>query len=597
MSNPDRLGSKVGPKVAGLVSQHVIAAQQALAPLRAKVAQASVNAVLGQIASQTHRVPNPLLRRIADSPEAPEDIAAFLKHWAGTPDLMAIIGDIYGIFGVVSACSQVGQNALAPLTQSFLAAEPHAILPPAQLAQLQARNWLSFSDAAAEAAKGGLDEDRFNLLASLSMTLPQAAELFSLVNRGELPQSEMSAWLKALGYPPELIEHLATLAGQRLPPALVADLVLRGWMSTDDGAAEAQASGVDAQRFALMVDGTGEPLALEEMLLLYRRGQMDKATLQRGIKESRVRDEWIPYAELLRYQPASPQEAIDALVKGHLDQDTALAKYQVAGGDPDDFSWRYATVGNPPGASEELALMNRGVVSEDHVRQALRQGHLADAYIDDVIALRRRMLELGTLQLAQQSGTITDDELTDYLEDLGYNATDSATLVATGSRQRVALELQLAKQVIADGYLLGALSTDEATKNLVALGYTEHEAAFILEVCDLQRQLAAQKTAIGKVQTHYITHKMSTAQATAALQALHVSAEMIAVLLAEWQVAQEGAAPVLTAAEIADAAYYDVIPDADAMTALQSLGYTAHDSWVILSVRAHGPIADVPEPA
>ena len=243
---------------------------------------------------------------------------------------------------------------------------------------------------------------------------------------------------------------------------------------------------------------------------------------------------------------------------------------------------------------ELLALLNRGAISEDDVRGALKQGHLADAYIDTVLLLRRRMIGEGVLLQAQQSGNISTADVLTYLQDLGYNATDSALLAATGSRAKIGADWQLGKTLVMEQYDLGLLSEDAAKAYLLTVGYDAHEADSIIAVADLAKEFAAQRTAVGKIQTLYVNHKMDAVTARAALITLGVPHGQVDQVLAVWTLERESNVRALTPAEIADAVYYQIMPQATGQTLLEGLGYSPYDAWVMLSLRAHTALPNAP---
>jgi len=475
-----------------------------------------------------------------------------------------------------------------------LQASPNLIVTPQQAAQLAQQHWIDWPTALKYGSAGGYGAEAMSEMVELATTPVGLTQLFDLFNREKITGADLSKGLERLGMDAEFTGHLPNLAEQLLPPALLADAVLRGWMQQAEAEIEAAHQGVTADRFQIMVDETGEPPGLMQLLEAFRRGFIDSARLAHGIKESRVRDEWLDVVEKLRYVPPAAAEAIEGAVKGHLAYDEAKAKAEIAGLDPAEFDWRYKTTGNPPGAMELLALLNRGAISEDDVRGALKQGHLADAYIDTVLLLRRRMIGEGVLLQAQQSGNISTADVLTYLQDLGYNATDSALLAATGSRAKIGADWQLGKTLVMEQYDLGLLSEDAAKAYLLTVGYDAHEADSIIAVADLAKEFAAQRTAVGKIQTLYVNHKMDAVTARAALITLGVPHGQVDQVLAVWTLERESNVRALTPAEIADAVYYQIMPQATGQTLLEGLGYSPYDAWVMLSLRAHTALPNAP---
>lgn len=594
MAAQGQLGSKLGPRIAHLVSQAVIAAHAQGTGHRVETAHTAARHILKGLAAEAGPSRNPLLEKLATNPNTPPDYAEMLGHWTGTPDWQVVVSSISAVIGALGAAAKVGQNELQPTVDDLMSHAPNQRFDVGTSARLMQMGIMPASDARAEGAAQGFDSWRVDAIAESILTAPGLAQILELLNRGEISTGDAEQMLERLLVKPEYRSRLLSLRENLLPPALLADAVLRGWLTQEEGAAEAGRQGISAARFQTMVDDTGEPPGLMQLLEAYRRGFIDKARLVHGIRESRVRDEWADVVEKLRYQPPSAAEAIEGAVKGHLSESAARSKAEIAGLDPAEFDWRLATTGNPPGAQEMLSLLNRGEASEAEVIAALKQGHLADRFIPEVLKLRRKLIPESVLMLAQQSGTLEHDAVIAALLDLGYTAADAATLAATGSRAKISADWSLGKQITVDQYQLGYISAQDATSYLLTVGYDESEAASILKVADLARALAAQTSAVTKVKGLYISHEIDAAAAQAALTALHVPAEQTATIMTEWGLERDANARHLTPAEIATAVYYQVLTQEQGQAALEHLGYSAEDAWVLISIRSHGPLPNEP---
>ena len=126
------------------------------------------------------------------------------------------------------------------------------------------------------------------------------------------------------------------------------------------------------------------------------------------------------------------------------------------------------------------------------------------------------------------------------------------------------------------------------------LGYNAHEAAFLLGLVDMQRAVAAIDSAVTRIGTLYVGHKITATTATNTLNSLKLPASQVTELLATWELERAANVKLLTAAEVASALYYKVIDQATAQADLEALGYQAHDAWVVLSVRMHAPLPNEP---
>src|SRR5439155_22359841 len=149
--------------------------------------------------------------------------------------------------------------------------------------------------------------------------------------------------------------------------------VLKGVISHDAAVHEAAKTGLDAGDMSFIEDIIGEPIGLQELLFAFRRGFINTERLVHGIRQSRIRNEWVDVIEKLRYVPISASEAVTATVQNHLDQNTAKRLVSENGIDPQWFDVMYETEGNPPGPGQMLDLLNRGQMSVADVKQGLRE--------------------------------------------------------------------------------------------------------------------------------------------------------------------------------------------------------------------------------
>jgi hypothetical protein len=129
---------------------------------------------------------------------------------------------------------------------------------------------------------------------------------------------------------------------------------------------------------------------------------------------------------------------------------------------------------------------------------------------------------------------------------------------------------------------------------LAALDYTPEEIDWLLAMQDLKRTVAADNSAISRVRAVYVAHKITRAEALAALDDLRVPHQQRDELVATWDIEAQVNVKTLSAAEIASALYYGIVDQATAMAELGAIGYTPLDAWILLSVRLHKPLPDRP---
>lgn len=346
---------------------------------------------------------------------------------------------------------------------------------------------------------------------------------------------------------------------------------------------EAQRSGVDADRLTFMEDITGEPPGLMELLEAYRRGFIDQATLERGIKQSRVRNEWIPTVEALRYRPPGPGEVVAGWIETHLSDDQAHRLLIENGVDPKDHGWLYDTAGRPPAPEMMLSLLNRRFLTEETVRQAIRESDIKNKYIDAIIESRTYIPPVRTIGVLIANGALTDERALELYAENGVRPEDAAAYVASAHHSKVASHKHLAVSEIATLYEERYLDRQTCLDSLVALGYDPNDASLVLEVADLRRWRHFLDQAVGKVHTIFVNHKMTDAEAQNNLDALGIAPDQKADLLALWTLEREANVKVLTEAQVIRTVRLGNQTADWAMTRLQQMGYGADDAAVLIA--------------
>jgi len=534
------------------------------------------------------------LRKIAEHPDLDPEIRAYLEQYTHTFDYHKVIADLLAVFEIWPMLKDVAQNAAFPVIYSFLRAEPHARLEPWVAADMAARGIITLDDAVYEIGCHAISPGRATNLIKLRQNVPALAELHEMWDRGLINREQVAAALERAGMHPDYREPLMELKDRLLSPEVLALAVLKGWLDEDRARREAAGSGITPERFRILMDVTGEPPGLMQLLEAYRRNIIDRQRLHHGIRESRVRNEWIDVVEALRYEPPGYGAVLEGALKGHLDEDKARRLLEETGINPEHYEWMYKSTGNPPGAMEMLDLWNRGEVTEERVVQALRQGHLANAYIPDVLKLKRSLLPPGECVLLVEAGVWTKQQAVRYLMMHGYSKEDAADYAAAGSRAKVREDWRNAKDLIRAQYELGMISREDAVDALEKTGYERDEAEVIASIAELERIVSQQDAAITRIRSLYVGHSIDAATARSALAGLRVPAEQIDDIMRLWRLEREANVKHLTESQIVSAWKYGIIDQAAAQKRLEQVGYTPEDAWILLSVTNKAPLPNRP---
>jgi hypothetical protein len=393
-----------------------------------------------------------------------------------------------------------------------------------------------------------------------------------------------------------------------ISPADAAAAVVRNFMDAGSAKAEAANSGISGDRFDTLVHLSGDapgPQALAEAL---RRGLIAESgvgagaiSFQQGIAEGRLADKWADLVKELGVEWPTPNDALDALLEGQIDQSSAETLYAKFGGNPDYFQMLFDTRGSAPTPMEAIEMARRGIIPWDGTgptattfQQAFLEGPWRNKWEPAFRALATYVPPPRTVTAMLRSGAYTQAQALAKFQASGLSAEDAAAMVADASSHKTAAAKNLTATQMVTLYEDKLITEAQAVGMLESLGYDDAEAQFLLAMADFRRAAAIVSQAQSKIRSLYVGHKITRTAAVAELGKLKVPPDHLDEILAGWDVAAEASVPTLTSAQIATAVSDDIITQAEAMTLLGNLGHTDFDSWLILSNAAKGPLPDKP---
>ena len=381
-----------------------------------------------------------------------------------------------------------------------------------------------------------------------------------------------------------------------LSPADAAEAWVRNFLTPDQATAEARLSGIDAARFRTMKELAGDAPGPEQLAEMLRRKLItadgkgpDSTSFEQGIAEGRLADKWSePFKGLAQIWP-TPNDALDALLEGQVDEPTAKDLYVKLGGDLEFFDWLFNTRGNAPTPMEALEMVNRGIIPEtgtgpDSVsyEQAFLEGPWRNKWLAPFRALGHYVPPPRTVTALLRTGSLTDAQAQRFFQDTGMSAELAAAYVHNAKGEKLAGSKQLAEGNVATLYESHAIDAAKATTMLEALGYGPDEAAFILELSDLSRELRVVNSGVTRTGTLYVNHKITRQGALAALETLDIRAGQAQLLLSDWDVQRAVNVRQLTPAQILKAVKLGNLTDDEGRAELQAIGYTARDAQLLI---------------
>jgi hypothetical protein len=427
-------------------------------------------------------------------------------------------------------------------------------------------------------------------------TDPAIRELFGVVAAPthKFDSSLIGIGLTAILYPflqAALAPHVTSLAQQAwnrdpsqvLSPAELALSQIKGTYDPATAVREAADNGINVARFNVMVANTGEPPGLAELLLLFRRNQITLARLVHGVRQSRVRDEWLPEIQMLRFAPPPAGEVVAGRVKEHLTDAEYRTKLGEAGIDPANAEWMRQAAGRPYGIEQALHLLNRGEIDETRVRAVIAQSDVNTDFTADILNLRWYLPPVRSIMAMLRAGAITDAQATRLFQENGVRATDIPGYLAEAHHGKTASVRTLTEAQVVRLYGAKLIDHPTAVARLTALGVDAPSITLLLDYADNTRHERYVNAVITRVHTRYVAHKLTDTEATNALNADKVPAAAIADLLALWRIERGANVVVPSASQVVGAYRRQDITALECKQRLLALGVQQSDLDIIVA--------------
>lgn len=583
MSGNMQHGAKVGTRIAMLVSQAIISTHMKLAATKHKLVMSLFHLMSDEISTEAQHVLGPTWEKLLADPNLHPDIKPHIEFLAHTKGQMsALSGTQLASGSIVGALAIVINNALEPAVAALLAADPNQIPDPGTLATM-----LSKSDVIPHGDKMGFLLQGYNDLIAdkwidTARQYPSIADGLDMLRRGIITDAQFDLLRQRNGMPEQFASAWRQMKTIPISIADAALAVLRGNMTLAEGERIAVEWGYTAQSFGVLVGNTGEPPGLMQLLEGYRREFIDKATLEKGILQSRYRNEWIPLLEQLRYSPMTVSDAVRAVVQGQLSEAQGQ-KYAAENGlDPSQFPIMVATDGNPLSRTEMMSLYHRGLATKAQVDQASTESRLKNKYTQLAFELGTTLLEARQLGTMVTNGVITQQEAIAKAMQRGYSQADATILIAEATAAKVKTYTNREMAAVELLYENNAISMSDLQAMATQLGYNADEITAIGNAAEFRREEKSLATAISAGKTKFIGHHLTTEEASAYLASAGVPTAQAQTLLELWTVERSANVRTLTEAQVIHAMKKSIITPDEADTRLIDMGYSAADAAILI---------------
>jgi len=368
---------------------------------------------------------------------------------------------------------------------------------------------------------------------------------------------------------------------QPLSPADCADMVERNILDFDTAAGEAALSGLDPTRFANLVQDTGEPPGIVEMLSLLRRGLIDEDTFAQAVAYSRVKTQYLPQLLQLAYSSMSPADAVEAYVKGIVTEPEAKTFYEHGGGLASQWGVLSEAAGDAIGVERACALEAHGDISADELKKVILRSRINPMF-EGIAALgNNRWLSAYQIGTMLSTGAATPQQATLWLTQDGYPSDQVAALVAAKSGQGIHKTKQEALSTILTGYEAGWLTPGQATEGIEGLGYPAEAVPALLALHDNRRIVATMDAAVTRVRAAVLARKIDWTKARAELASIGISAGVINHYVQLWQIEMDTEVRTLTSAQIGSLARKGHITEDVAKQKWVAMGYSQDDAGLL----------------
>ena len=395
-----------------------------------------------------------------------------------------------------------------------------------------------------------------------------------------------------------------------ISPVDAAEAVVRNFLSMAQGEAAAAKAGIDPERFATLKALAGDAPGPQQLAEALRREVIpeqgtgaDSTSFVQGIAEGRLADKWAPTIKALATIWPTPNDALDALLEGQLDEETARHLYVKLGGDLQFFPWLFNTRGSAPTPMEAIEMANRGVIPWEgegpgvtSYHQAFLEGPWRNKWERPFKELGRYIPPPRTIDALIHAGAVTDAKALEWFKASGMDDATAAAYLAAAHATKTTKAREIAESTVLTMYETHALTPAEASAHLASLGYQAADIPLVLEAVDLQREVAALHSATTRIGTLYVGRKISRQGALDGLRGLDVTQAHADHLMATWDAERASTVRLLTPAEVVDAWELGLSSQAEAQAELVGLGYTPRDAWLKLSIKAKAAQPHEPPP-
>lgn len=578
-------GGGVASRIARVVADAVLHTRAQSAPTLTKVGTQIFTEATNHVSDEVRGAMGHLFRQVAAQDFAtPELKRLFTALGTERGQAWAWIGGTATGAAMGGGLMNLLTNELNGVILPLIAANPHGILNPSDAASAQARGLPGPPDWPTEAAKGGIDQHRFDALVAMSQTLPAPAELLEMIRRGRATREWALGVMRRAGYGAEHAIALLDLASVPMSPADAASAQSRNLMTEDQVRKLAVQAGMTADDADVLMGLAGEPPDLTTVVNAWRRGILTEAQVDRAIIQGPIRNEWIPAIKALQTEPLSAETAASAVTQGILTEAQGVAAAALWGITPEDFHVIVESSGQPPGIDFAAEAFNRGLISDADWEKMFLESRIKNRYIPLMRAMRTNAIPADTARMMYRLGVYGAVDAQRTLQAHGFTEADAKAMLALEDVRKTEGTKDLSASQVVSLYTDELITRADAAGMLTSAGYDTQEAEWRLAMADVAKMQRHVNAVITRVRSAYVSARIPVNDAISLLDGAGVSPASRDALIDLWDIERSTVSQQLTTAQIQAALKKHYLTDAEAYERLLGRGYSPADANILVQL-------------
>lgn len=518
-----------------------------------------------------------ILAPVRDAPGLPDVLKAALDVRASKSTPFALV---IGLALMMGAASQISEAFLGPdiriIEQKRHETMPVELIAPADAADAAIRGIRAYDPMASLAARQGLNDDQFRILADLRRQYPSVDDLMAAYFRGAIDEATLENNLERLGLSDEGRSIVRTVR-QNIPNVsdvlrfLTRDVFIPEFVEAfgmdkeypNDADEWAAKLGIPHEVMQLHWRSHWELPSVQLAFEMYQRNRITEQDLRRLLRAQGVEPYWRDPLIAISFNPLTRVDIRRIHKTLDKDRDWLVEQYKFTGYSPDNAGILadFTIALNSKEKKAELkditdGLKNRviaavvsGSMDENTGRSLLKQIGYAPTEIDDFV-LEARLFKhdarmnkitdlLGKLYV---KGRRTPEEVRTRLSEAGFIPAEVDEVMRELDLEKELKEpdaqqekdRDLTKAEILSAYSDKILSGDEARKALATMRYDPAEVATLIKIQDYKDKKSSDADAIEIVHQKYMKGTFDETTAITELDKVVSNAQHRNALLAKW---------------------------------------------------------------